>query len=207
MLSLNINFPINSNINNFFEAAYKIRLLKDSKNPTNAWSSKDEFKFRWKKNYTVGACNNLGLPCGQLNDVIVVDLDIYNLEKGISCDFLERFYNNDVMNHKGIVQKTPKGGYHCFFRFREGLMNCKHLGQHGHIDIRSNGGYIVISPSSIDGKQYEMLKNEPLEQMSDEMFNFIKDLHLKQKAKANEEKEAKKAKKAKKEKKIKKTND
>ena len=49
-----------------------------------------------------------------------------------------------------------------------------------------------------------MLKNEPLEQMSDDMFNFIQDLHAKQKAKANEEKEAKKAKKAKKEKKSKK---
>ena len=40
--------------------------------------------------------------------------------------------------------------------------------------------------------------------MSDDMFNFIQDLHAKQKAKANEEKEAKKAKKAKKEKKSKK---
>ena len=60
--------------------------------------------------------------------MIVVDLDIYNLEQGITCDFLERFYNNDVMNHKGIIQKTPKGGYHCFFRFREGLINCVGLG-------------------------------------------------------------------------------
>ena len=31
-----------------------------------------------KKNYTTGVCNNLGMPCGSLNDVIVVDLDIYN---------------------------------------------------------------------------------------------------------------------------------
>ena len=84
MLSLNINFPINSNINNFFESAYKIRLLKNSKDPTNDWTSKDEFKFRWKKTYTTGVCNNLGMPCGSLNDVIVVDLDIYNLEKVIS---------------------------------------------------------------------------------------------------------------------------
>ena len=113
---------------------------------------KDEFKFRWEKNYTVGVCNNLGMPCGSLNDVIVVDLDIYNLEQGITCDFLERFYNNDVMNHKGIVQSTPKGGHHCFFRFREGFINCVGLGQHKHIDIRTQGGYIVISPSSIDGK-------------------------------------------------------
>ena len=37
-----------------------------------------------------------------------------------------------------------------------------------------------------------MLKNEPLEQMGDDMFNFIQELHAKQKAKANEEKEAKK---------------
>ena len=45
-----------------------------------------------------------------------------------------------------------------------------------------------------------MLKNEPLEQMGDDMFNFIQDLHAKQKAKANEEKEAKKIKREKKEK-------
>ena len=87
MLSLNINYPINSNINNFFEAAYKIRLLKDSKNPTLDWTSKDEFKFRWKKTYTVGVCNNLGLPCGTLNDVVVVYIDFYKLQKMFRVSF------------------------------------------------------------------------------------------------------------------------
>ena len=46
MIPLNINYPINSNINNFFESAYKIRLLKNSKDPSNDWTSKEEFKFR-----------------------------------------------------------------------------------------------------------------------------------------------------------------
>lgn len=191
MLSLNINYPINSNVNNFFEVAYKIRLLKDSKNPTKDWSSKDEFKFRWKKTYTVGVCNNLGLPCGTLNDVVVVDIDFYKLEENIKCEFLERFYDNDVMNHKGIVQKTPSGGYHLFFRYRNGILNHTSLGKYKHIDIRANGGYIVISPSVIDGKKYEVLKNEPLEQMSDDMFNFIQAMIEKRKQK-NAKKEQKK---------------
>ena len=87
------------------------------------------------------------------------------------------------MNHKGIVQKTPKGGYHLLFRYRKELSNHTSLGKHKHIDIRSNDGYIVISPSVIDGKQYEVLKNEPLEPMSDEMFNFIQALIQKRKEK------------------------
>ncbi len=94
------------------------------------------------------------------------------------------------MNHRGIVQKTPKGGYHLFYRHRTDLLNHTSLGKHKHIDIRSDGGYIVISPSVIDGKQYEVLKNEPLEQMTDEMFDFIQALIQKRK-----EKKAKKAKK------------
>ena len=98
------------------------------------------------------------------------------------------------MNHRGIVQKSPRGGYHCFFRYREGFKNYRKLGEHKHIDIRTEAGYIVMSPSVIDGKQYEVLKNEPLERMSDEMFNFIQELYQKQQAKAKEEKEAKEAK-------------
>ena len=35
----------------------------------------------------------------------------------------------------------------------------------------------------IDGKKYEMLKNEPLEQMSDDMFNFFQEMIEKRKQK------------------------
>ena len=33
----NITFPINSNVNNFYETSYKIRLIKDTKNATSDW--------------------------------------------------------------------------------------------------------------------------------------------------------------------------
>ena len=186
--SFNISYPIQSNTSNLFESAYKIRLLENSKNPSGDWKDKDSKK--WRQNYTVGTCNNLGMPCGSYNDVIVVDIDLYKLQENISCEFLHRFYDKNVMNHRGIVQKTPKGGYHLFYRYRPDLLNHTSLGKHKHIDIRSDGGYIVISPSVIDGKQYEVLKNEPLEQMTDEMFNFIQALIQKRK-----EKKAKKSKK------------
>jgi hypothetical protein len=181
--AFNLSYPIQSNTTNLFESAYKIRLLENSKNPSNDWKDKDPKK--WKQNFTVGVCNNLAIPCGSLNDVIVIDIDLYKL-KDTRCEFLERFYDNDVMNHKGIVQKTPKGGYHLFFRYRNELSNHTSLGKHKHIDIRSNDGYIVISPSVIDGKQYEVLKNEPLEPMNDEMFTFIQALIQKRKEKKQE---------------------
>ena len=183
----NIKFPINSNVNNFYETSYKIRLIKDTKNATSDWLDRDSRK--WKQNFKVSAYNNLAAPCGSLNDLLVVDLDIYKLKEGEKCEILETFYNNNVMNHRGIVQKTPQGGYHIFFRHREGLKNCTGYGKYGQIDIRTDGGYIVLSPSKINGQTYEILKNEPLEQMSDEMFNFI--LGLKN-VKLTEEKKAKK---------------
>jgi hypothetical protein len=105
-----------------------LKVIKDSKNATSDWKDKDTKK--WKQKYTVGACNNLAAPCGEYNDLLVVDLDIYDLEEGINCELLEQFYDNNVMNHKGIVQKTPQGGYHLFFRHREGLKNHTKLGKH-----------------------------------------------------------------------------
>ena len=117
----------------FYETSYKIRLIKDSKNATSDW--KDQDTKKWKQNYTVGVCNNLAAPCGEYNDLLVVDLDVYDLEEGINCEILEKFYDNDVMNHKGIVQKTPSGGYHLFFRYRNGLLNHTSLGKYKHIDI------------------------------------------------------------------------
>ncbi len=48
-----------------------------------------------------------------------MDLDVYKFKNGEKCEILERFYDNNVMNHKGIVPKNPRGGYHIFFRYRE----------------------------------------------------------------------------------------
>ena len=45
---------------------------------------------------------------GPLNDLLVVDLDVYKFKNGEKCEILEKFYDNNVMNHKGIVQKTPR---------------------------------------------------------------------------------------------------
>ena len=45
----NIKFPINSNVTNFYETSYKIRLIKDTKDATSDWKDKDSRK--WKQNF------------------------------------------------------------------------------------------------------------------------------------------------------------
>ncbi len=70
---------------------------------------------------TIGVGNNLAAAGGEYNDLHVVDLDMYDLEEGINCKLLEKFYDNNGMNHKGIVQTTARGGYHLFCRHKEGI--------------------------------------------------------------------------------------
>lgn len=41
------------------------------------------------------------------------------------------------------------------------------------LDIRSNGGYIVISPSTIDGKHYKFVYESEIIKMSYTLFEFL----------------------------------
>jgi hypothetical protein len=135
-------------INNFFANAYKIKISNDNGCPISSWESK-----KWKTSFKVGAKNGLAIPTGELNDCVVIDIDLFDLKEISACKFIKKFYNNDINNHKGIVQKTPDG-YHLFFKYRSDLLSHDHLGKHRHINIRSNDDYVVISPSQVYGKKY-----------------------------------------------------
>ena len=155
--------------NNFFANAYKIKL---SYNHTDAPRNWNKDPTKWKKGLKANA-NNLAIPTGELNDCVVIHIDSIHLKDITLCKFLKKFYNGDINNHKGIVQKTYNDSYHLFFKYRSDLLSHDSLGKHRHIHIRSTDDYVVISPSQVYGKKYKVLKDEPLEHMSDEMFNFI----------------------------------
>lgn len=64
---------------------------------------------------------------------------------------------------QGPLQITPSGGYHALHQYVPGLKNFTHKGAHGGIDMRTDNGYIVAAPSTIDGKRYEWLQDGPLQ--------------------------------------------
>jgi hypothetical protein len=84
---------------------------------------------------------NIAMPTGKLNGVVVIDCD--------SDDANRRFLEVCPDASKTLTAKTPRG-FHYYFQHEEGVRNDagKKLGEG--IDIRGDGGYVLIPPSVLD---------------------------------------------------------
>jgi putative DNA primase/helicase len=108
-------------------------------------SSNDEDHKKWFTKYPNAM---IGLPTGQLTSLFVIDLD-KKPEKGIDgANELEKLEVKHGRLPKTATQKTPSGGRHLFFKMPPGRhikSTTNTLGPG--IDIRADGGYVVIAPS------------------------------------------------------------
>lgn len=112
---------------------------------------------------------NIGLICGKVSNLLVVDFDLYkdeNAKKAYS-EFFDRFGYK-----KHLVAETPSGGLHYYFKYREGFSNIR--GGEG-IDLKTDGGYVLAYPSKIDNKVYKFVTKNELPEMSDDIFDYLKD--------------------------------
>jgi len=117
---------------------------------------------------------NWGLPCSP-NDLFVLDIDVH------TCNGYDSLINllNDVGLTKDdlhtLKQITPSGGMHIIFKSDEDLKKVLNTSNsfkdYPGIDIRTDG-YIVVFPSTIDGKKYR-LNDEEINVMPLELKNFI----------------------------------
>lgn len=106
----------------------------------SAWQNvkvSDFEKFDWTH------ANAIGMLTGKSSNTLVLDLDL----------------GSDITGKPLPVtpcQRTGSGGMHYFFKYIEGVRNS--AGQIGDkIDIRCDGGYVVIAPSWHPKGQYEWL--------------------------------------------------
>jgi hypothetical protein len=93
---------------------------------------------------------NIGLPTGSVNGIFVFDIDGEDGKRSLYT--LEKEY--------GILPRTATSltseGKHMLFKFQEGLRNRARV-MPG-LDIRADGGYIVVPPSiHPSGKKYRWL--------------------------------------------------
>lgn len=61
-----------------------------------------------------------------------------------------------------LIATTPRGGKHYYFRQPEGLdlrNTQSRIGEH--VDTRANGGYVLASPSSVNGSSYRWVNGDP----------------------------------------------
>lgn len=93
---------------------------------------------------------NIAVATGKISGIVVVDIDI---KKGVAGDeslfALEQKYGKLPDTPTSI---TPSGGRHYFFKYVNPVP-CK-VGIAPGIDIRGDGGYVILPPSVIHDKYY-----------------------------------------------------
>ncbi len=80
--------------------------------------------------------SNIGIVCGKVSGVIVLDLD--------KKELLEQLFP-DGLPQTPIVETA--NGYHLYFKYEEGISNYHNFSGIIGLDVKSDGGYVVAPPS------------------------------------------------------------
>jgi P4 family phage/plasmid primase-like protien len=130
---------------------------KQHKNGT--WKKELHFPKNWEKfimgkSYYNDKYNGLAMLTGKINNIIVIDIDNVEHWKNL----LEE---NEKEEPKTVKVKSGNGGVHLYFKYSDDLDEIKSkskcFGQLYDIDIRTNGGCIIIPPTKYYNKN---LNNE-----------------------------------------------
>lgn len=149
---------------NYIDKGLKIfPIVKNGKTPLiDKWQDEcscDYFQVLYW--YTNCKDCNWALPCTP-NNLFVIDLDVHDESKNGIDNFVKiinNLYNQEEQyDIDCMMQSTPSGGRHLIFKTDDELKNVANgsnvFKDYPGIDIRTDG-YIVVSPSEIDGNQYK----------------------------------------------------
>ena len=84
----------------------------------------------------------------------VLDVDQHG-QAGNGFGAFNRLHRSGLLDGASAYVATPSGGLHAYFT-GSGQRN-GHLAAH-HLDFRSQGGYVLVPPSQVAGKPYELVK-------------------------------------------------
>lgn len=100
----------------------------------------------------------LAVATGKASGITVLDVDTKNGVNGF-----ETLKNAGIDLPITVVSLTPTGGKHYFFKYTAKLNNMVSiLGKSSGLDIRNDGGYVILPPSKIDSKTYSYLEEQSL---------------------------------------------
>jgi hypothetical protein len=132
--------------------------VKQDKTPYFKWEDLQTQKVTpkmiedWWKKYPDA---NIALATGAISNVAVIDLDAYKDKKGVVEQELSKY----VPHETGYaIATTPRGGIHYYFTCKDTKIGNNTDKPHN-VDLRANGGYIILPPSSNgNGKRYKWAK-------------------------------------------------
>lgn len=134
-----------------------IRLKKNDKRPADTWKESKEYGLdalqRWSGNFGVA----LG---DRSHGVVVVDLD--------QPELYQYFKDLDT-----LTIKTPNKGYHIYLKSAKPQRKIPNF-LFKPIDLQGNGSYVVIPPSEINGRAYEIIKDLPIMEVTN-VEKFVSD--------------------------------
>lgn len=100
--------------------------------------TKTDLITKWRKYFVDEPGRGVAILTGPLSNLLVVDIDDKKAE-----DIVKEYLPE---NFKTVTIKTGSGGWHLWFKYREGLRSTAGLGDSG-LDIRAEGGYVAAPPS------------------------------------------------------------
>lgn len=102
----------------------------------------------WARNPTA----NLAVPTGLASyDVLDVDLRL----DGSGYPALNRLTRAGLVDGYSHVVRTPSGGLHVYFT-GTGRAGTRLPAEH--LDLKATGGYVLVPPSVVDGRRYELIR-------------------------------------------------
>lgn len=114
----------------------KLPLLNSWKEFQEAPADEDQIEKWWTNDEDA----NIGIITGKISGLTVVDIDMSN-NTHVDIDLFP----------KTFTIKTPTGGYHLYYKYTpEVKQTANTFPQFPHVDIRSDGGYVVAPPSFCD---------------------------------------------------------
>lgn len=120
--------------------------IKKDVNPPKEWQ-----KFTLQSSVCKETQNALGILCGKINGIFVIDVD----NRSHWQNYLAELGHNEDEFHDHVQQITASGGLHLVFAYDNDMDSVKGrsraFGRKYDIDTRTNGNFIYVAPSQYKG--------------------------------------------------------
>ena len=156
--------------------------------------TKDMFLCKWKNEKTWRKSINLdklngAIITGSANDLIVLDVDVKK-KKEEKIEGVQEFlkYIEQYGDVNTFTVKSPSGGFHYYFKYKHSSERAKYLIENivktntgyrnAGLDIRSNGGVIIMPGSSTNLGNYTVLNDSNIIQMPLTLLEWLIEVQI-----------------------------